>query len=277
MDYKEFMKSHTTVDEDFLDTFLQFYTENTLPSDIIIDLEIVADWLEAKEKSLRRTLRRSYKENVDYTVERVKFIGLLNNKKGGKRYEDIVKISSDVLKRLCLLTRSRNGELVRSYYIQLENLVMRYHNFIRDGLREQLGIKNKNKEYIKNAKGGVLYILKADDDPTAKDVYKFGKTDDLAKRMATYNTGRAKDIEILFIYQVKYLERAERCVKNQLEDFQYKNKKEIYQVDLHTIKEIIEKCAECELIYDIAMTKININNKQSGGQPVKFSILTLPL
>jgi phage anti-repressor protein len=188
MKYKEFIKSHTTINENFLDTFLGFYNENTLPNDIMIDLDIIANWLKASRKSLRRTLIRSYTKDVDYTIETVKYTGS-SNKNGGLRHKNIVKISSDCLKRLCLLTRSKNGERVRTYFIQLESLVMKYHHFVKDGLREQLGIVNKNKDHLKNAKGGILYILKPSD-ATDENVYKFGKTNNLKDRLATYNTGR---------------------------------------------------------------------------------------
>jgi hypothetical protein len=150
-------------------------------------------------------------EGVDFTVDRVYYDNKGN--RGGKIYEDIIKLTPDAFKQLCQSTRTKNGKLVRSYFIKLENLVMKYHHFIKDGLREQLGIVNRNKKHLKKAKGGLIYILKAGDNPSVKDVYKFGRAEDLKKRIAAYNTGCINDIEILFIYQVNDPKKCENALK----------------------------------------------------------------
>jgi hypothetical protein len=48
---------------------------------------------------------------------------------------------------------------------------MKYHHYIKDGLREELGIVNKNKRLINNAKGEILYILKANDERNSNRWY----------------------------------------------------------------------------------------------------------
>lgn len=57
-----------------------------------------------------------------------------------------------------------------------------------------------------------------------------------------HNSIEADDIEILLLYETDNIVQVENCVKNALKTKQYRKRKEIYQVNIDTIKHVISGC-----------------------------------
>jgi hypothetical protein len=77
----------------------------------------------------------------------------------------------------------------------------------------------------------------------------------------SHNSVEADDIEILVLYETNNIIQLENCVKNALKSKQYRKRKEIYQVDIDTIKQVISNCDD--IISKVAnskktKTKLNI-------------------
>ena len=101
-----------------------------------------------------------------------------------------------------------------------------------------MGIKNDNKKIIEDNKNmGLIYILKVDD-----EVYKLGNTGDIKKRMKQYNVGRINELPIVFVYKTDKMKEIEKCLKNNLKEYQKKKNTEIFKIDLDFIKETIKYC-----------------------------------
>ena len=66
----------------------------------------------------------------------------------------------------------------------------------------------------------------------------------------------ANDLEILFQYETNNIDQVELCAKALMKTAQYRKYKEIYQIDLDIIKQIIKTC-------DLNVAEIN--NKIKGG------------
>jgi hypothetical protein len=98
----------------------------------------------------------------------------------------------------------------------------------------------QNQKPKTNVIGGVIYILRALNADIS--LYKLGKTKDLKNRLNTYNSGNANDVEPLFIIQVKDIDSVESCVKNACKKYQYRKYKEIYEIDIEVLKEVISEC-----------------------------------
>ena len=73
-------------------------------------------------------------------------------------------------------------------------------------------------------------------------LYKIGKTSNLKKRLNTYNSGNANDVEPLFILPVDDIDGVERCIKNACKKFQFRKYKEVYEINLDVLKDVVEKC-----------------------------------
>ena len=101
-------------------------------------------------------------------------------------------------------------------------------------------IKNNIKKPIEVI-GGHIYILKAQN-TTQKDMYKLGNSEDMKKRLRTYNTGNANNIEPLFIMKVNDIVKVEGCIKNIAKDYQYRKNKEVYNIDFKFLQKLCMKC-----------------------------------
>jgi hypothetical protein len=111
-----------------------------------------------------------------------------------------------------MLTNSENGKKVRKLYIEMENLLFDYKDYIINGLNDKIGIYNKNsitKTKIENKQNkGIIYVFRAYD---KKDMFKIGMTKDIKKRYNNYNTGKFENIDLLFIYETENVEEVEKC------------------------------------------------------------------
>ena len=70
MDLKTFLKTHSVINNSFIDDFYKLFENNT--DDFAIDLELAAKWLNTKKGKLKETLTKSYVKNIDYIIEKVK-------------------------------------------------------------------------------------------------------------------------------------------------------------------------------------------------------------
>jgi predicted GIY-YIG superfamily endonuclease len=140
-----------------------------------------------------------------------------------------------------MMTRSKQGDTVRSYFIDVENLYIKYRDLVMNGIEEELqGIKKAEQpKFIPNK--GYIYIIKASDKNDS--VYKIGRSKDLKSRLVTYQTGKTEDIKVMYVYRTDDLKEVEGCVKAWVKRFQYRKFKEVYQVDLNILKDVITKCA----------------------------------
>lgn len=234
MDSKTYVKKFTTVPEDFIDEFFEFYTDdrNVLQTDFVIRLELIAKWLKAGERYLRRTLRRSYKEGFDYIVTKSL------KPKSNNHYSYM--LTPDCFKRLAMMSHTKNAELVRSYFIEVEGLFLRYKDELFKGIEAEM--KSQRKISKIKPKQGYVYIIRASNKHDG--LYKIGRSKEFLKRLAGYNTGRAEDVEVLYVYKTGDTVASETCVKGFMKRYQYKKYKEVYQADLPMIKELMRDCAK---------------------------------
>lgn len=75
------------------------------------------------------------------------------------------------------------------------------------------------------------------------------------------------DVELLFAFKKKNAEQVESCLKTQLKTTQYKQCKEVYEVDLNVIKSIIRDCDQLTLK---SIKRISSGSQISGGYYMMF-------
>ena len=75
-------------------------------------------------------------------------------------------------------------------------------------------------------------------------MFKIGNSADLKKRLKTYNTGNANDIEPLFIMKVKDIKGVETCIKNVARHYKYRKNKEVYNIDLDMLRSMYKTCKD---------------------------------
>ena len=187
---EQFLKQFTTIPENFIIDFFVITKEEYNDNELIINFDTVAKWLNVEKKNLKRVLLDNFEENFDYTID------LINKKhentKRSSKYNEIY-ITPNCFKELCMISLTPKAKEVRKYFIQMEKSIKRYFQTIKDEMFKRIGLLEINQKPKTDIVGGVVYILKALN--TNATLYKLGKTDDLKKKLQTYNTGNANDVE----------------------------------------------------------------------------------
>jgi phage anti-repressor protein len=234
----EYLKKYSTISSSFIDDFYGLYKYNTDESDFVIDLEVLAKWLKAEKKHLKETLSNTYINNIDYKVSKKE----INT---GGRKSELILLTPDCMKRLCMSSRTKKAEEVRTYFIELEKHIDKYKSYIIDGLSLKIGNLESDIKPIHNPKKGVIYVLRSNGD--LADVYKIGKTKEFKKRLTVHQTSHSENIKVKLIYETNDIDSVETCLKGILKNSQYKKNKEFYQIKLDDLKVLIKGCDDLRL------------------------------
>lgn len=85
--------------------------------------------------------------------------------------------------------------------------------------------------------------------------------------MNTYNSGNANDIEPVFVLPVDDIDGVEKCIKNACKKFQYRKYKEVYEINLDVLKDVLEKCES--LVDSLTRHLIDKKHKKKFGKKIK--------
>ena len=118
MDFKNFLIKYTNINTQFINDFSNIVSEDYFKkyNDFLIDSEILRKWLQiTTHKEFKQTIKNSYKINIDYIIKKKdKNIG------SGGHNKDIIILTPEATKKICLLTKSKVGDDVRQYFIDIE-------------------------------------------------------------------------------------------------------------------------------------------------------------
>jgi phage anti-repressor protein/predicted GIY-YIG superfamily endonuclease len=236
---EQFIQKFSTLPRKFIKDFFVIAKETYDDNQIIIDFDIVRKWLNVQKGHLKDILVNKFEEDYDYSIEKKQ---KKQKNSTGKTTYNLILITPNCFKELCMISQTPKAKEVRKYFIEMEKLIKRYHEKIQEEIYKEIGLLKKNQKPKTHIKGGVLYILRALN--TSTTLYKIGQTKDLHKRLKTYNSGNANNVEPEFIIPVKDIVAAEACVKVSTKKFQYRKYKEIYSIGLDVLRDLVEKCAE---------------------------------
>ena len=266
MDFKSFLVKYTTINSKFIEDFHNIIKEDYFDKyyDFLIDSEILRKWLKIKIKQdFIATIKNSYKINVDYKIEKVKkLVG------SGGHNREVITLTPETTKKICLMTKSKVGNDVRQYFIDLELAFYKFKNHIIESLNKKIEQLENNQKPKINSTKGLIYVFRALNTENAT-LYKIGRTISSKKRFNSHNSPLANDIEIIMTYEADNIEQLESCIKAMMKKAQYRKYKEIYEVDLDIIKNVIKDC-------DVKLKEINDmidkkNKKQKGGNIQKIT------
>jgi phage anti-repressor protein len=260
MDFETFINKYSFVNSKFVKDFYNIIKEDYIEryNEFLIDSEVLRKWLEiANRRIFNDTIKRSYKKNIDYKIEKVK----KSEGSGGHNLEKIT-LTPEASKKICLSTNSKMGGQVQQYFLDLEVALYKYKNYIIEGMNKKIEQLENNQKPKINANKKIIYVFRALN--TDLTLYKIGKTINSKTRFSKHNSPMANDLEVLFQYETENIDQVEKCVKVFMKKAQYRKYKEVYQVDLDIIKKTIKNC-------DVEINEINKeieskNKKQKGGK-----------
>jgi phage anti-repressor protein len=220
---KDFLKTYTAISNKFIDEYYYFY-ELCDKETYGIDAEILIKYLEYKDsKKFYERLRANYKLNKDFIIKR-------KIQKSTKGIKDVnYFLTLECFEKICMESRTSKGEAVRDYFIILRKFINYYKTHFANSINK---LANK-KKYI--------YIIMVDKN---KNIQKFGRTNNMKKRLYSYATGKAVHPDKKFIMIVDNPIKVENCVKILINDFKYKNKQELYKINYDLLKSSVFDCAE---------------------------------
>jgi len=247
---QEYLKKFSSISNKFIDDFFGLYNENTEDNDFVINIDSISIWLKLRKDSIKKTLSETYRKNIDYKISKIDTKG---------RPLEVIYLTPDCFKRICMLTKSSKGEEVRTYYIQLEKHIDKYKDNIINDLRTRVKVLERNMKPIEIPKDeGVVYVLETRENIGLNDLYKLGITTDFKTRLTTHHTSHADNVEVKHIYKTSDVKGVERCLKAVLREKQYRKKKEFFQIDLELLKSIIDTCGD-------AMSLVKKSRISKGG------------
>ena len=222
----ELLKSHTNIDEDFIDTFFKkFKMGGELDFDIK-DID-VAKFLGISLVTLKKRLTNAYSKNKKF-IQKVDYIKI----KTGKTSSITYMLNYQCFEKLAMSGDSTNSETVRMYFIKLREFISTNQHLIFQA------IENKNE--LKKYEGfETIYFFVVDN---KKINWKVGKSVDIVQRLRNYNVGRIKEVDLKYLAVVKNPLLIEKCVKLELKNNQVIEGREIYKTDAKTLKNIINEC-----------------------------------
>jgi len=255
MDFKTFLIENSNIKKSFINDFFEIIREDyfELSEEFLISSNKLQIWLSiSSRKDFHDTIKRSYKNNIDYIITKP------NNKGIGKNNEKIYMLTPDCAKMILQSTKSKKGNEVRHYFIEIEKMLYKYKDLIIKNLTKELNlVKNNQKPKIDN-KIKKIYIFKALN--TELTLYKIGRSKNLKNRLKSHNSPLANDLELIFEYETNNLKQVETCIKALMKNAQYRKYKEVFQIDLDIIKKFIKECDN-----NINLVKEHIKN-QNGGK-----------
>jgi phage anti-repressor protein len=255
----EFLKKYSTVNNKFLEDFYNLFDIKD-PTKFCINLEKLILWLNCRKDHIKETLKKTYKKNIDYQI-----LKQVENKTAGKPKE-IIMLTANTAKLISMKSKGSKADEVRNYYITLEKLIDKYKDHIINSMDQKIIQLQNNQKPKVNVEKGVIYVIKAYGD--SNDLYKIGKTKNLAKRLNGYNSGRADDLVPLLVFETDDIDLIENCVKSLLKKYQYRKHKEIYEADIDSIKKALESCYQTNKCIELIET-----NKTHTKTKAKYKTL----
>ena len=230
----DFLKKYSDVDIVFIKDFLSIQNGDMTHEPFKIDLDLVTKWLDATKGNLKETLLESYKANIDYIL-------LLGNKKqkgSGGHNREIILLTPDCFKMLCLRSKTKNAEKIRQYYLTLEKLVIIYKDDIIKNQNKRIEQLENNLKKPKFPVKGTIYVI------AIEDGYKIGKTGNMNNRYKLYQNAHKDNPEIKYVFYTHDIDQLESCIKNTLRYEVYRNRKEFYLIELNDIINEIVRCGD---------------------------------
>jgi len=266
LSFINFLKKYSNVPNQFIDDFFSLMDYKEFESnEKIVDLDKVIKWLDINKGMAKKTLTNSYRKNIDYTIKKV----IKPKGKGGQKRE-IILLTIRCFKKFCQLTRSKHGDDVRNYFIDVEYTLNKYKNYIIEGLSDKIDTIKKGKKPKVNPERAIIYIFKTADTPE-NSLYKIGRTKDLTKRLQSHQSSLSENIEILFYLETDDAKTVESCIKNFAKKYQYRKYKEVYEVNIDILKLLATKCEKFKLDIDEETKLINMKQDSSNKYYVNIS------
>lgn len=196
-------------------------------------------WLDINRQTMIDNLNDNYKLNKDYFIitknEEVKCLKLYNQDElTFKPNQKFIKLTQKCFKEICMKSSTDKGEMIRNYYMDLDELFKKFHLDKIDHISEENEtLKNNqksNKKIIHNKEG--IYVWT--NSPNKSSVFRIGRANNVNGRINDHNSSNVDKIKPLIIVYMNHSELVEKLLKHCLEKYLYRG--EFYKCNINSIR-----------------------------------------
>lgn len=222
-----------------------------LTKSIFVSLTDCIGWLDIQRDGIMKTLKTTYKKNIDYFEitldEEINITKIYSKKLNKKNYnKKYIKLTVDCFKKISMSSNSQNGKLTKQYYIEMERIVK---DFSEQELKRNLSpitISDKEGLYVWHEN----QILK----------YRIGSGKILKRRIKQHNSSHADNIIVDYCLETTCYKDLELMVLKILDTKRYRENKDFFDCDIKLIKKVITKINDLLLEFRDNCDEITINN-----------------
>lgn len=133
---KDYLNKHEKINSDFMKDFYNIVREDYFDRyyDFLIDSEILRKWLKiSMRKKFSSNIKKNYKQDVDFKIEKVTKV-----KGSGGHNREIIILTPETAKKICLLTKSKIGDSIRQYFIDIELASHKFKDYVIESLNKKI-------------------------------------------------------------------------------------------------------------------------------------------
>jgi phage anti-repressor protein len=260
---EQFLMDNSKINKKFIKDFFGIQMQNKYKKQdpFIIDFDSIVYWLDVRKDNLKKTLCANYMVNIDFIIEKTLLLPRQKRSKGGQNKE-LILLTSDCFKMLCMRSKTKKAEQVRKYYIELEKMIDKYKEVIIKNQLKEINILKQDLRKEEYPIGGHCYIFKEVDE-LEKIYYRIGRSDNMKKRMANHNSSTIHKKVLVFKIKTNNISHYEACLRSTLFNFRYKQNKDYYRTDVKVLKKAIKNC-NCVIK--------TFKKSMKGGSNIKFDM-----
>lgn len=213
-----------------------------LTKDNFVSLIDCVYWLKISRDAILKTLKRTYKINVDYSeinkeeeMELVKLNKKQFNIQSNQRI--YYKLTTECLKKIAMSSNSKIGKMTQNYYIEMERIVKDFSNQELQRLQNENAKLKRNLNPITISEKEGLYVWH--ENSILK--YRIGSGEILRRRIKQHNSSHADNIIVDYCLETTCYKDLESIVLKILDTKRYREDKDFFDCDIKMIKKAIIK------------------------------------
>lgn len=259
---QNFLLKHSNINKKFILDFFGFQKKKVYNEyePFTIDLDDIAYWLDARKDNLKATLVESYSKIIDFKI--VKKASLPNQERlNGGQNKEIILLTPDCFKMLCMKSNTKKANDVRSYYIDLEKLIDQYKNTIIESQKHKIKVLENDLKNQDLPEKGRCYVFKEIDE-FGETYYRVGRSENVKKRFDNHNSSSVHKKIVIFKIETNDIVHYEKCLRAFLYRYSYRN--DFFKISASKLKKAIIECTK------IVNTYKNPNFQIAGSHKNKY-------
>ena len=243
-----------------------------LTKDNFISLVDCIYWLKISRDAIFKTLKRTYKVNIDYveiTKEEELDMTKLNKKQFDIQSNQRIyyKLTTECFKKIAMGSNSKIGRMTQNYYIEMERIVKDFSNQELQRLQTENEKLKRNLNPITVSEKEGLYVWH--ENQILK--YRIGSGEILKRRIKQHNSSHADNIIVDYCLETICYKDLETLVLKILDTRRYRENKDFFDCDIKIIKRAIIDMNKLLIKYRNNCNMDEIANIQIDKKKIKKS------